>query len=136
IFFGIFNGPLFGLVALAVLILVFIALINFTGNREQKKFENQLPDTLTLLSTSLRAAYSLLQAVEAVAGETPNPTARAFGRAIAQACLGRTVSDALEVIVDRTQCKDFERAVMAIEIQREVGGNMAEVLQTVAETMG
>lgn len=135
IFFGIFNGPLFGLIAFAVLILIFIGLINFTGNREKKKFENQLPDTLTLLSTSLRAGYSLLQAVEAVAGEAPNPTAREFGRAIAEARLGRTVGDSLKGIVDRTQSKDFEWAVMAIEIQREVGGNLAEVLQTVAETM-
>lgn len=135
IFFGIFNGPVAGLVAFGVLILFFIALINYTGNREKKKFESQLPDTLTLLSTSLRAGYSLLQAVEAVAGEAPNPTAREFGRAIAEARLGRTVGDSLKGIVDRTQSKDFEWAVMAIEIQREVGGNLAEVLQTVAETM-
>lgn len=135
IFFGIFNGPIFGLVAFVVFILLFIFVINFTGNREKKKFENQLPDTLTLLSTSLRAGYSLLQAIEAVAGEAPNPTAREFGRAIAEARLGRTVGDALRGIVDRTQSKDFEWAVMAIEIQREVGGNLAEVLQTVGDTM-
>lgn len=135
IFFGIFNGPVGGLVAFVVLILVSVALIQFFGNREKKRFEEQLPDTLTLLSTSLRAGYSLLQAVEAVAGEAPNPTAREFGRALAEARLGRTVSDALKGIVDRTQSKDFEWAVMAIEIQREVGGNLAEVLQTVAETM-
>jgi tight adherence protein B len=135
IFFGIFNGALVGLIAFAVLILFFIALVNFTGSREKKKFESQLPDTLTLLSTSLRAGYSLLQAVEAVAGEAPNPTAREFGRAIAEARLGRTVGDALRGIVDRTQSKDFEWAVMAIEIQREVGGNLAEVLQTVGDTM-
>ncbi len=135
IFFGIFNGPLFGLISFVVFIFLFIAVINFTGNREKKKFENQLPDTLTLLSTSLRAGYSLLQAVEAVAGEAPNPTSREFGRAIAEARLGRTVGDALRGISDRTQSKDFEWAVMAIEIQREVGGNLAEVLQTVGDTM-
>ncbi len=135
IFFGIFNGPIAGLVAFAVLILVVFFLVSFTGNREKKKFEKQLPDTLTLLSTSLRAGYSLLQAVEAVAGEAPNPTAREFGRAIAEARLGRTVGDSLRGITDRTQSKDFEWAVMAIEIQREVGGNLAEVLQTVGDTM-
>jgi tight adherence protein B len=135
IFMGIFNGALVGLVSFAVLILLFIALVNFTGNREQRKFEQQLPDTLTLMSTSLRAGYSLLQATEAVASEAPNPTAREFGRAIAEARLGRTVGDSLRGIVDRTQSKDFEWAVMAIEIQREVGGNLAEVLQTVGDTM-
>jgi tight adherence protein B len=77
----------------------------------------------------------LLQAVEAVASEAPDPTSREFGRAIAEARLGRTVTGAMEGIVDRTQSGDFEWAVMAIEIQREVGGNLAEVLQTVADTM-
>src|SRR5690606_27034654 len=67
--------------------------------------------------------------------EAPNPTAREFGRAIAEARLGVTVPHALQGIVDRTQSKDFEWATMAIEIQREVGGNLAEVLTTVADTM-
>ncbi len=135
IFMGIFNGPLVGVISFGVLILLFIGLVNFTGNREQRRFESQLPDTLTLMSTSLRAGYSLLQATEAVASEAPNPTAREFGRALAEARLGRTVGDSLRGIVDRTQSKDFEWAVMAIEIQREVGGNLAEVLQTVGDTM-
>ena len=85
------------------------------------------PDTLTLISTSLRAGYSLLQAVEAVAAEAPEPTSREFGRAI--------VVQSLEGIAERMRSDDFEWAVMAIEIQREVGGNLAEVLQIVAETM-
>jgi tight adherence protein B len=135
VFMAIFRSPTAGLITFGALLLLFAFLINYAGNREQKKFENQLPDTLTLMSTSLRAGYSLLQATEAVAAEAPNPTAREFGRAIAEARLGRTVGDALRGIVDRTQSKDFEWAVMAIEIQREVGGNLAEVLTTVADTM-
>jgi tight adherence protein B len=87
------------------------------------------------MSTSLRAGYSLLQATEAVSSEAQNPTAREFGRAISEARLGITVTDSLNGIVERTQSQDFEWAVMAIEIQREVGGNLAEVLQTVADTM-
>ena len=113
----------------------FYLAINFVGSREKKKFEQQLPDTLTLMSTSLRAGYSLLQATEAVASEAPNPTAREFGRAISEARLGIAVTDTLNGIVDRMQSEDFEWAVMAIDIQREVGGNLAEVLQTVADTM-
>jgi hypothetical protein len=80
------------------------------------------------MSTSLRAGYSLLQATEAVSSEAQNPTAREFGRAISEARLGITVTDSLNGIVERTQSQDFEWAVMAIEIQREVGGNLAEVL--------
>ena len=63
------------------------------------------------------------------------PTAREFSRAVVEARLGRSVPEALDGIVTRTASKDFEWATMAIEIQREVGGNLAEVLQTVADTM-
>ena len=129
------RNPITGLVAFAIAVLLVVGVLNFLGKREKRRFENQLPDTLTLISTSLRAGYSLLQAVEAVATEAPNPTAREFGRAIAEARLGRPVVGALQGITTRTQSQDFEWAVMAIEIQREVGGNLAEVLQTVAETM-
>jgi len=132
---AIFNGPLVGAVSFAIFLLMIVFVIRFAGGREKKKFEKQLPDTLTLMSTSLRAGYSLLQATEAVSSEAPDPTAREFQRAIAEARLGRSVTDSLEGVVDRTQSKDFEWAVMAIEIQREVGGNLAEVLQTVADTM-
>jgi len=132
---GIFNGIIVGVVVFVILLVLFYFLINYAGNREKRKFEKQLPDTLTLLATSLRAGYSLLQAVEAVASEAPDPTAREFGRAMVEARLGRSVSDSLGGIVERTQSQDFEWAVMAIEIQREVGGNLAEVLSTVANTM-
>jgi len=123
------------LLAGGVSILLVFAVINYVGSREKRRFESQLPDTLTLLSTSLRAGYSLLQAIEAVAQEAPNPTAREFGRAVAEARLGIPVPKALDGITERTQSEDFRWAAMAIEIQREVGGNLAEVLQTVADTM-
>ncbi|CAN5849781.1 hypothetical protein BH23ACT5_BH23ACT5_22170 [soil metagenome] len=128
-------GPAGGLIVFLLAIVVVFGFIKWAGSREKRRFETQLPDTLTLLSTSLRAGYSLLQAVEAVAAEAPDPTAREYGRAIAEARLGRSVTEALDGITERTQSKDFEWAVMAIEIQREVGGNLAEVLQTVADTM-
>ena len=133
---GLFTqNPTMGLVAFVVALLMLAAAVQLAGSREKRRFENQLPDTLTLLSTSLRAGYSLLQAVEAVASEAPDPTSREFGRAIAESRLGRPVVQALEGISTRMQSEDFEWAVMAIEIQREVGGNLAEVLQIVAETM-
>ena len=135
VFLAIFNSAMFGLVAFGALLVFFAFLIRYAGTRERKRFEKQLPDTLTLLSTSLRAGYSLLQAIEAVASEAPDPTAREFSRAVVEARLGRSVPDSLQGIVARTQSKDFQWATMAIEIQREVGGNLAEVLQTVADTM-
>ncbi|MEE9473869.1 MAG: type II secretion system F family protein, partial [Acidimicrobiia bacterium] len=119
-----------------VLILVFAFLaVKSVASREKKRFNSQLPDTLTLTSTSLRAGYSLLQAVEAVAQESPEPTRREFGRALTEIRLGRPMIDALGDIAVRMESQDFEWAVLAISIQREVGGNLAEVLQTTAEMM-
>ena len=133
---GLFTqNPTVGIVAFAVALVVLVGLVQLAGSREKRRFEKQLPDTLTLISTSLRAGYSLLQAVEAVATEAPDPTAREFGRAIAESRLGRPVVQSLEGVAERMRSEDFEWAVMAIEIQREVGGNLAEVLQIVAETM-
>jgi tight adherence protein B len=94
-----------------------------------------MPDTLNLISTSLRAGYSLLQAVEAVGSEAADPTGREFQRAITETRLGRSPVDSLKDVADRMESKDFDWAVLAINIQREVGGNLAEVLQTAAETM-
>lgn len=122
-------------VGFLVALLLVAGAIQFAGTREKRIFERQLPDTLTLLSTSLRAGYSLLQAVEAVAAEAPQPTGREFGRSIAESRLGRPVVDTMQAIAERMRSQDFQWAVMAIEIQREVGGNLAEVLQTVADTM-
>jgi tight adherence protein B len=121
--------------AFVVAVLLVLVAIQFAGGREKRVFEAQLPDTLVLLATSLRAGYSLLQAVEAVASEAPQPTSREFGRAMAESRLGIGVVEAMQGIAQRMQSEDFSWAVMAIEIQREVGGNLAEVLQTVADTM-
>jgi tight adherence protein B len=123
-----------GMVFLIAVLIVF-SLVERAGRQERARFEQQLPDTLTLMATSLRAGYSLVQAVESVAGESPNPTGREFGRAVAESRLGRPVVQSLQGISDRMSSEDFRWTVMAIEIQREVGGNLSEVLQTVADTM-
>jgi tight adherence protein B len=123
-------------IAVATFMLVgSLLFVNHVASRTRKRFETQLPDTLNLLATSLRAGYSLLQAVEAVGQEAPEPTRREFGRAMAEIRLGRPINDALSDIAERMNSQDFEWTVMAIGIQREVGGNLAEVLQTTAETM-
>ncbi len=100
-----------------------------------KAFEAQLPETLNMLSGSLRAGYAFLQGVEAVAQETSEPMARELRRVIAEARLGRPLDVALSDVATRMQSRDFEWAVLAIRIQREVGGNLAELLQTVSDTM-
>lgn len=117
-----------GLVLLAVV-------LQTLAERERRRFDDQLPDTLNLISASLRAGYSLLQSVEAVAEEASEPTAREFSRALGDIRLGASIPAALRRVAARMQSDDFAWAVIAVDIQAEVGGNLSEVLQTAAETI-
>ncbi len=130
------TGSLVATLIVAVITMALAgAFVQIVAARERAKFADQLPDTLNLISTSLRAGYSLLQAVEAVGSEAADPTGREFTRAITETRLGRSPVDSLKMVADRMESTDFDWAVLAINIQREVGGNLAEVLQTAAETM-
>lgn len=111
------------------------AVINFLARRRTKHFLSQLPDTLQLLSGTLRAGYSIMQGFEAVSQEVAEPMGKELRRVVTEARLGRPLEDALEAVAERMDSQDFAWAVMAIRIQREVGGNLAELLLTVAETM-
>ena len=127
--------PVVGLIFAAIVAAAPIVIVRQLRKRRLKAFEAQLPDTLNLLSGSLRAGYSFLQGLEAVVQETSDPMARELRRVLAEARLGRPLEDALGDVAVRMQSTDFDWSVMAIRIQREVGGNLAELLQTVAETM-
>jgi tight adherence protein B len=111
------------------------AYVNFKISRRKKKFMAQLPDTLSLLAGTLKAGYSFMQGVEAVSQEVEEPMGTELRRVVSEAQLGRPVEDALESAAERMDSEDFAWAVMAVKIQREVGGNLAELLMTVAETM-
>ncbi len=110
-------------------------IVSFLGRRRQAKFLAVLPDTLELLASSLRAGYSLMQGVEAVSQEAQEPMGKELRRVVAEARLGRKLEESLEDVAERMQSDDFAWAVMAIRIQREVGGNLSELLQTVGSTM-
>jgi tight adherence protein B len=103
--------------------------------RRETKFLSQLPDTLQLLAGSLAAGYSLPQAMDSVVRETQAPISNEFSRALIEARLGLLPEDALDGIATRTGSRDFSWIVMAIRIQRDIGGNLAELLSTVAETL-
>ena len=104
-------------------------------SRRRKAFNAGLPDTLQLISGSLSAGLSLAQSVDTVVREGPEPIATEFRRVLVETRLGVTIEDALEGLAERFDSKDFEWVVMAIRIQRQVGGNLAELLDTVAGTM-
>ena len=100
-----------------------------------REFQTQLPGTLNLLSGSMRAGFSFAQGLESVANEATQPTRRELQRVFTESRLGRPIEDALEDSAHRMTSVDLMWAVMAIRIQREVGGNLAELLDTVADTM-
>lgn len=133
---GLSAGGLFGgAVALIGTALGPAALLGRIAERRRRAFTRQLPDTLQLLASSLRAGYSLLQGLEAVADEIDDPMGRELRRVVIEARLGRPPEDALEDTAQRMGSADFSWAVTAVRIQREVGGNLAELLTTVADTM-
>jgi tight adherence protein B len=124
-----------GLVAAAAVVLGPYAYVAYRRDQRLSKFERQLPDTLTLLAGSMRAGFSFMQGLETVANETVNPMRRELQRVFTEVRLGRSVEDALGDVAVRMKSRDLEWAVMAVRIQREVGGNLAALLDTVADTM-
>jgi len=98
-------------------------------------FNSQLPGTIDLLSNSLRAGYSLLQAMETVSREAPEPTASEFKRVVREVGLGLSPEHALDHLVRRMQSDDLELMVTAINIQHEVGGDLSRILDSIAHTI-
>lgn len=136
---GLGSIFLLGLVP-GLLVAVFLALIppgvlSFVAGRRRRQFMAQLPDMLSLLAGSLRAGYSLMQGVEAVSQEVEEPMGKELRRIVTEARLGRELEESMDGVAERMESADFGWAVMAIRIQREVGGNLAELLITVQETM-
>lgn len=101
----------------------------------QKKFVSQLPDALTTLAGSLRAGRSIGQAMEALSRQTPDPMGRELRKIVAEVRLGRPLAEALDEAAGRLGSVDFDWVVLAMQIQAEVGGNLAELLDSVAATM-
>jgi tight adherence protein B len=109
--------------------------LGFKRSRRRKAFNAGLPDTLQLMSGSLSAGLSLAQSVDTVVREGTEPIASEFKRVLIETRLGVGLEDAMEGVAERYQSRDFHWVVMAINIQRQVGGNLAELLDTVAGTM-
>lgn len=111
------------------------AYLSFKRRRRLKAFKYGLADTLQLMSGSLSAGLSLAQSVDTVVREGSEPICSEFRRALVEARLGVEIEDALDGVAERMESVDFEWVVMAIRIQREVGGNLSELLNNVAATI-
>ena len=128
-------GPLVGLLCAAAMPLLAKLWLGFRTTRRQKEFANQLEDSLQLMAGSLRAGHSLLQGFAQVASESEQPTSEEFTRVLNEIRLGRPMGQALEEIAVRMKSEDFEWVTQAIAINREVGGNLADVLDRVGDTI-
>jgi tight adherence protein B len=104
-------------------------------DRRRRAFGDQLEGTLQTIAGSLRAGYGLVQAMNTVAAEAPSPTSEEFNRVVVENRLGRPVEHSMEAMAQRLENEDLGWVVEAIEIQHEVGGNLAEVLDTVTGTI-
>ncbi len=103
--------------------------------RRCARFADQLDDTLQLLAGNLRAGYGLVQSLDAVARDAEEPTASEFARVVNETRIGRELGNALEDSARRMRSDDFTWVAQAIAINRETGGNLAEVLHQVAATI-
>lgn len=129
---GLAGGLLVGAI-LGVLVPELVLRMRASGR--QRTFQDGLPDTLQLVAGSLAAGYSLAQSLDGVVREGTEPMRGEFGRALAESRLGVPVETTLQGVAQRMDSRDFAWVVMAIRVQREVGGNLAGVLTTVASTM-
>ena len=109
--------------------------LNIRIGRRRAAFGEQLPDVLQLIVGSLRSGFSLAQAIDAVVRDGTQPAASEFSRALAETRIGVDLEDGLTHVADRMHCEDLRWVVMATRIQREVGGNLAEVLTNTVDTM-
>jgi Flp pilus assembly protein TadB len=112
-----------------------LAVLGVKASRRRARFQEQLPATLQLLAGAMQAGHGLLQAASTVVAEAEEPIAGEFQRVLTETRLGRPLQDALAGMATRMQSLDFQWTVMAIGLQGQVGGNLAEVLGTVAQTI-
>ncbi len=134
--FILFKGNIVG--ALIAGVIGFFAPRIYVSRKQNKRlilFETQLPDTISLWVNGLRSGYSVLQAMEAIAKESPEPTASEFRRVVQEVQLGITMEDGLDHMLQRMTSDDLDLIVTAVNIQREVGGNLAEILDVIGHTI-
>ncbi|HUI04443.1 MAG TPA: type II secretion system F family protein [Acidimicrobiales bacterium] len=129
------GNVMWGLIVAGAMALVPPMGLVTAAKRRTATFTAQLPDTLQLLATTLRSGFSILQGLDTVGQQLDDPIGKEIRHVVAEARLGRPLPEALNEVAQRVRSEDFQWVVTAIGIQREVGGNLAELLDIVAETM-
>jgi tight adherence protein B len=110
-------------------------IVNMTKTRRLGKFNDQLGDAINLIVNSLRAGFSMTIAMETVASNMPAPISEEFHRVVLEAGLGISLENALNHMLERVPSQDLDLLVTAVSVQHEVGGNLAEILDTISFTI-
>jgi len=131
----ILSGPIAGLLLGLAAPMVARMYLSIRSGRRRAAFADQLDDSLQLLAGNLLAGHSLLRAMDSVSREAEEPTSTEFSRLINETRVGRPLGDCLDDIAARMSSDDFTWVAQAIAIHREVGGDLAEVLDTVSQTI-
>jgi len=131
-----FTGS-FVLMTLVLVVLLPLPYLTILRAKQQRlvKFSAQIGDALVIIANSLRSGFSFLQAMDLVRKEMPDPIAREFGRTFQEISLGTPTEQALQNMAERVGSDDLDMVVTAVLIQRQVGGNLAEVLDNIAHTI-
>ncbi len=133
---GILTHDFFNflMMVLAVFVISWLFILHSIKKR-QERFVNQLSDCLMTISNSLRAGFSFLQAIDLISQEMEPPISEEFGRVTRETAVGNSLDSALKAMVARMQNSDFALVVTAVTIQREVGGNLAQILDNISGTI-
>ena len=131
----VLAGPIVG-VLVAILVCVAVRFyVRRTESKQQAAFADQLPDVLQLVTTALRSGFGLTQALESVGEDAEEPARSEFAHVLAEVRLGRDLSDSMTALARRMRSKDLEWVVSAIDINRDTGGNLSEILDRVSATV-
>lgn len=128
------HSPIAGLLALFVPFVAQLAIKTFAG-RQRRAFSEQLPDNLQVVASAMRSGQTFVGALKSVIEDAPEPSKRELSRAVLDEQLGVPLADALGQVTERMKSEDFKHVAIVAALQRETGGNTAEVLDLVAETV-
>jgi tight adherence protein B len=131
VLFGILPSLILG----ALTAVGFRVAVTVRGTRRRNRFDEQLGDSLQMLAGGLRAGHSLPQSIDALAHEALSPTREEFQRVLFETRLGHPLTEAMRNLATRVGSEDFEWVAEAVEIQRDVGGDLAELLDNVTNTI-
>jgi len=129
------GGPLLALVGFVAPLLVARVVVTAKAQKRRNTFAEQLPDTIQMIITALRSGFGLSQTLEIVAEEAEEPTRSEIARVMSETRMGRDLTDAMQSLAERMDNQDLQWVVGAININRDTGGNLAEILENVGGTV-